>query len=165
MNQNKTLSIESKSKFLDYVKKRKPVVEKWLSKLIDEVEKRSEQLELQWSQPLPTKDFPISAQIIVRKWNAAPFEILADDFFLYFYEPRFYFDQHGEAGDVPLWAFPKDLENELTKILKGRARGGGMLLYLNSKKKLGRVVNVLDEVIRSSDNTELIWNPKIEDNF
>ena len=156
----KSINSILKAKFLKYLKERNPKIELWISRLLIEIEKRNETLELKWSQPLPNKDFPISAQFLVRKWGIAPFEILLDDFFIYFVEPRFYFDGHGEAGNVPLWKLPNDLETELTNALKNKPKGGGILVNIGSKRKFTKVVKALDAVIQYSNNAQVIWNKK-----
>jgi len=154
--------LETKEKFLNFVKERNPDVKPWISKLIDEFEKRNTELELVWSVPLPNKDFPISAQVWVRKWRVNPFEILCDDFFAYLVEPRFHFDNWGEAGGKPLWELPNGLENELCKVLKDKARGGGIMVNLDSKLKFNRVVKAVDLVIQCSNKSEIIWNEKVK---
>jgi len=46
-----------KDKFLKYLGERKPCVEPWTAKLIVEIEKREQQIEIKGSQLLPNKDF------------------------------------------------------------------------------------------------------------
>jgi hypothetical protein len=95
----------------------------------------------------------------MKKWQVAPIELLIDDVFVYFQEPRFYFDGHSEAGNVPLWQFSKEMQTKLLKILRIKGRGG-ITGVLDNKRYFDRIVKAVDFLSHDVNGEDIIWHEK-----
>jgi hypothetical protein len=154
------LFVGNKENFLKYVETRNLKTAKWITKLVSEIEKRTE-LQIEWFPKQPRENYPVSAQIKLKNWSVVTIELLGNYVFFYFREPRFYFGGYRRNGKKPLWTFPTVLQSEIRKILENKGEIGGMI-RCDSKIKFENIVKAMDFLVAYSQKNKLILSVEQE---